>query len=208
MYIDGFNLYHAISDLGEAHLKWLDLVKLGNLIIPGKTETLVQVTYCTAFYPGDSTKRWRHEQYLNALHVTGVVTLMGHYIHEPRDCHKCGHEWEKPTEKQTDINVALSLFNDARLDVFDTAYLVTADSDQGATAKFLATNFPQKKLVTVAPPNRNFSTSILANAIDKITLNKTHIERCLFGNVVFKEGMRAGRRPREYDPPAGWKAPS
>ncbi|MFO1241201.1 MAG: hypothetical protein U1E64_12690 [Sphingomonadaceae bacterium] len=27
VYIDGFNLYHAIDDLGQPHLKWLTYVR-------------------------------------------------------------------------------------------------------------------------------------------------------------------------------------
>lgn len=207
MYIDGFNLYHAVNDLREPHLKWLNPVQLGNLIIPKQTETLVKTTYCTAYYPHDTQKRWRHEQYINALCVVGAEPVFGHYIHEPRKCLSCNDTWQKPTEKETDINLALSIFNDARLDVFDVAYLVTADSDQGSTARFLRQCFPEKKLISVAPPERNFSTAILANAAGKIQLNKSQLERSLFGPIVFKEGMRAGRRPREYDPPQGWTPP-
>ncbi|KQW22494.1 hypothetical protein ASC80_03670 [Afipia sp. Root123D2] len=208
MYIDGFNLYHSIDDLKIPHLKWLDLVKLGNLIIPKATEKLVRTVYCTAYHPGDSQKRWRHDQYLNALRVVGATPVFGHYIHEPKKCNSCGDKWQQPNEKETDINLALSIFNDARLDVFDTAYLVTADSDQAATAKMLRENFENKKLVTVAPPGRNFSTHILANASARIALNQEHLERCLFSAMVFKEGQPAGRRPREYEPPQGWTPPA
>lgn len=207
VYIDGFNLYHSIDDLKLPFLKWLDLVKLGNLIIPKATETLVKTVYCTAFHPGDSQKRWRHEQYLNALKVAGATSIFGHYIHEPKDCKACGSEWKQPNEKESDINLALSIFNDARLNVFDTAYLITADSDQAATAKMLRECFPGKKLVTVSPPGRNFSTHILANATSSIALNQGHLERCLFSAMVFKEGEKMGRRPREYNPPDGWQPP-
>jgi uncharacterized LabA/DUF88 family protein len=205
LYIDGFNLYHAVNDLGEPHLKWFDPVKLGTMIIPKQTQTLVKTVYCTAYYPGDQQKKWRHEQYINALAVVGVTTVFGHYIRVPRECESCSDTWQEPNEKETDINLALSIFNDARTDVFDVAYLVTADSDQAATAQFLREHFPKKRLVSVAPPGRNFSTHILANATGKIALTKAHIERCLFPAIVFKEGMSAGRRPREYQPPQGWK---
>lgn len=40
IYVDGFNLYHAISDLGMPHLKWLDLWRLGSLIARGHARTL------------------------------------------------------------------------------------------------------------------------------------------------------------------------
>lgn len=207
LYIDGFNLYHSILKLEEPHLKWLNLRKLGELIIETIDEQLGPVTFCTAYYPGDSQKRWRHEEYLNALRVVNVLPIMGHYIHQPMGCQKCGHEWEKPTEKASDVNLALHLFNDARLDRFQTAYLLTANSDQAATAKMFRECFPQKRFITVSPPGRNISHNILAQSHDKVSLQKEHLERSLFPSIVFAEGLRAGRRPREYDPPLGWRAP-
>lgn len=206
-YVDGFNLYHAINDLNEPFLKWLDLRKLAGLLVPTKTETVERIVYCTAFYPGDSQKRFRHEEYLRALDVTGVIAIPGHYIHEERECRACGAKWQQPTEKQTDINVAAHLLNDAWLDRYDRAYLISADSDQAATARLFRAQFPTKEFVTVAPPGRNFSSAILAHSHAKISINRDHLERCLFPPIVFEEGKRAGRRPREYDPPAGWVAP-
>jgi hypothetical protein len=207
LYVDGFNLYHAIADLSEPHLKWVNLRSLGELIIPSATEELVRIVFCTAFYPGDSHKRWRHEQYLHALRVVRVDPIQGHYVREDRECFNCGASWKKPTEKETDINLALSLFNDARIGVFETAYLLTADSDQAATARMFSECFPEKRLISVSPPGRGHSVHILKYASAKIALNKEHVERCLFPSIVFAEGMPAGRRPREYEPPNGWSAP-
>lgn len=201
-YVDGFNLYHAIADLGEQHLKWLDLWKVAETLVPSQTETVVRVVFCTAYYPGDSNKRWRHDQYLNALRLSGVSCVFGHYVREEASCRSCGDKWLRPSEKQTDINLALSLYHDGVKDVFDVAYLVTADSDQAATARFLSENMPQKRLVTVAPPGRNFSANIEKYSNGRMQLTRDVIVRCLFPQVVLDPaGKDHGRRPREYDPP-------
>ena len=42
-YVDGFNLYHPINDLGKPYLKWLDLWALGEHLIPGRSEGVVKV---------------------------------------------------------------------------------------------------------------------------------------------------------------------
>jgi hypothetical protein len=206
-YVDGFNLYHAVADLGEPFLKWLNLWKLAQTLIPSRSEALVKVVFCTAYYPGSQDKRFRHEEYIAALKNCGVSVVMGHYVHEPRNCRSCGHEWRKPTEKETDINLALSLYEDAAENIYDKAYLLTADSDQAATARFFRRAFPEKELTTVSPPGRNFSVHItpLANG-GKIALNRDHIEKSLLPPVVLGDG-RAARRPREYEPPAGWFHP-
>lgn len=207
-YVDGFNLYHAVDDLGEQFLKWCNLWRLAEIVIPQQSETLVKVTFCTAFYPGSPDKRWRHGEFNKALANCGVNVVLGHYVYEPKGCTDCGSEWKKPTEKETDINVALSLYEDAVADVFDRAYLLTGDSDQAATAKFFRRAFPEKSLVTVSPPGRNFSVHIvpLANG-GKIALNKDHIERAIMPPIVMASGKPSARRPREYDPPTGWVHP-
>lgn len=208
LYVDGFNLYHAIKDLHAPFLKWCNLWRLGEVIIPSHSETLVKVVLCTAYYPGDPQKRWRHDQYLNALRNVGVDCVLGHYIREERDCRQCGHVWEQPNEKASDLNLGLSLITDARDDVFDRAYLLTADSDQAATARFLKETVAGKSLITVAPPGRNFSANIEKFADGRIAITRAHLERSVLPQIVLgKDGLSHGRRPREYDPPPGWVHP-
>src|SRR5829696_5166464 len=62
----------------------------------------------------------------------------------------------------------LHVFDDAHRDVFDHAYLVTADSDQAATARMFSERFQAKKLTAVCPPGRAHSQHILRYATAKI----------------------------------------
>ncbi|MFN3662808.1 NYN domain-containing protein [Yoonia sp.] len=204
MYIDGFNLYHAIDDLGENFLKWTDYWRLGETIIPSKSETLVKVCYCTAYYP-DEKKKWRHQTFLNALKIKGVDVQLGHYVHEDASCRNCDNKWQKPTEKAGDINVAIHLLKDAFTDEVDHFYLLSQDSDQSATVKLFSQQFPKKKLTTVSPPGRNFSSHIMKHADSKIKLTRDHIERCVLPEILI--GPPPVRRPREYAPPDGWIHP-
>jgi uncharacterized LabA/DUF88 family protein len=204
LYIDGFNLYHSVNDLGEPFLKWCNFWKLGESIISRQSEELVRVVFCTAYYPGDHSKKIRHERLVRALKLVGVETVLGHFSHEDAKCRDCGSIWQKPTEKATDINLALSVYDDAVQDVMDTAYLLTADTDQAATAKLFAKRFPGKKLVSVSPPGRTHSQHILSHTPHKIALNREHIERALFPGLVTAEGQASVMRPHEYDPPAGY----
>lgn len=207
LYVDGFNLYHAVDELGDAFLKWCNLWRLGEIIIPSRTERLVRVVFCTAFYPGDSGKRIRHERYIAALKRVGVECVLGHYVHEDMSCRGCRRDWKKPTEKETDINVALSLYDDAACDLIDHAYLLTADSDQAASARMFRHRYSEKKLTTVSPPGRNFSKHILNYTEGrKIALNRDHIERSHFGNELLENGPPIVR-PLEYAPPQGWMHP-
>ena len=204
LYVDGFNLYHPIHELRANHLKWLDLTALGRLICQDRQHELVGVTYCTAFQRNDPAKMARHKTYISALESTGMVkTEMGHYMEQNTPpCSNCGLMGTKETEKQTDINVALSLFSDAMKNKFDWAYLLSADSDQAATAKYMRHFFEEKKLVSVVPPGKEISNNI-ANFVDgKRKLNRDDLEKCRFNSILlFNDGKLPIRCPKEYDLP-------
>lgn len=208
-FVDGFNVYHAIDELKQPHLKWLNHWRLAEIIIPSRDESLVSVTFCTAYYPGDTGKRARHERLNRALKNVGVTVLEGHYVKDPMKCNACPHTYMKPTEKETDINVALSLYDGACSDLYDHAYLMTADSDQVATARFFKQRFPDKKLTVIAPPRRPHSQEILGFSDADRTLTADLLDKAVFPHIVpCKDGKRASvLRPQEYDPPAGWVHP-
>lgn len=199
-YFDGFNLYHGIKELNRPHLKWLNLYALALRLIPKQTETLVRVVVCTAIKSDDIPKQLRHRAYLKALGNVGVDCLLGHFSKEPRECHSCTNTWMAPTEKQGDVNLAVSIIDDAYQDIFDHCYLVTTDGDQVATINMLKSRFPQKKLTTVAPPYRSPNLIISNKADSVIQLTVSHIEACLFPRLV-PGAAGAALRPAEYDPP-------
>lgn len=206
-YYDGFNLYHSVVDLGRSYLKWLNLRKLSESLVCN-TEQVTRVVFCSAYYPGDEKKKFRHDQFMNALKLAEVDCIMGHYIHEPKDCRSCGASWQQPNEKASDINLSLSLITDAYLDVYDNAYLVTADTDQVATAQYFKRLFPNKRIITVAPPGRDLSSHLQRFTDDSVKINPDFLEYCLFDKTVIDpSGKSHGRRPREYDPPNDWVAP-
>lgn len=146
VYFDGFNLYHPIHEMGEPFLKWLDLWRLSEMMCKPHALTLQKVVFCTAVPQHLPDKRDRHNSYNNALIAKGVTVVKGHHVFDPTA--------QKYSEKQSDIHVALSVILDGIDEVYDWAFLVSADSDQAATAKHFSERLPHKKLVSVAPPNK------------------------------------------------------
>jgi len=207
-YIDGFNLYHAIDDLGRPHLKWVDLWQLSESLINPREEELQAVYWCTAEHHRHSDKRQRHRVYRKALESVGVSPLCGHFVDEELKCRaECGQIYQKDTEKQGDINVALQLIRDGYDNAFDRCYLVSADSDQAATARVFAELFPDKELVAVAPPGRRHSKHILKYTNQTRTIYEETVERSLFQREVLAGGRFVVKRPARYDPPRGWIRP-
>lgn len=206
MYVDGFNLYHPINELGQPHLKWLNLWAVAERLSEQMQHGPVQrVVFCTAYPKRNRDKRWRHETYSNALRAHGVHVELGHHIIVERTCPAACGAWEEAeSEKQTDINVALSLFQDAHSDVFDIAYLVSADSDQAATGHFLKTHFPQKKLISVAPPRRDHSNKLLGYCDGRAKIDEVMLKACRLPEIILPNPPRvhkAIRCPREYEQP-------
>lgn len=206
VYIDAFNLYHAVDDLGMNHLKWCNLWKLSETIMKGHAKPIVKVVWCTAYRRGDTGAKARHRIFTDALKVCGVEPKFGHETNEPTECRRCGHRWEISREKATDINLALSVYQDAVDNMFDAAFIVTADTDQAATFAFVKQRFPQKRLYVVTPPGRELSKHLAALADGKIKITERMLDDCVLPRTV-GTGIDTVHRPVEYDPPNGWVHP-
>lgn len=198
-YIDGFNLYYPIHESGDQFLKWSSLWEMCSLLAQKGGVDLQRVVYCTAVPSEPADKRDRHNTFNRAQQSQGVTVIKGHHV------------WDetagKYSEKQSDINVALSLITDAADDLIDVAYLISADSDQAATARVFKERYPDKKLICVAPPTRRPPTKCVQYASGAFTIKMDLIERCVMPQLVIGASGNPIRRPDEYAPTEGWVHP-
>jgi hypothetical protein len=76
-YIDGFNLYHAVDDLADHALKWVNLQAVAiSLLRAG--DALAFTKYFSALSTWSAEKRARHLAFIKAQQVHGVeVRLLG-----------------------------------------------------------------------------------------------------------------------------------
>jgi hypothetical protein len=207
LYVDGFNLHHAILETGRRDLLWLDLIGLGRQV-RGATERLAGVTWVSAHRPQRRERMLALFAYERALRARGVRCLMGHFVMHADHCHACGHLWTSSTEKQSDVNLALAVASDAAADRFDTAYLVTTDGDHAATARFVRESFPEKRIVSVAPPGRGHNKQVVEWCDARAAIDIPMLEQ-----AILPERLRVGRRgwverplawsPPEPEPPPG-----
>lgn len=195
-YIDGFNLYHPINEMNKPYLKWANLWKLGEIICEPHGAVLKKVVFCTAVPSHLPDSRDRHNTFNAAQRALGVEIIPGHHVHD-------GEKWN---EKQSDINVALHLMLDAVDDVYDMAILLSADSDQAATAKIFCDRFPDKRLLGVAPPNKIVPTKVQPHCFRHFSLSVAMLERCVMREVI--QGVKGPiKRPAPYAPHDGWMHP-
>ena len=123
-FIDGFNVYHALENNPSFHkYKWLNYDKLTKCFLPPKTNK-TQIIFSDIYYFSALTywnvdKMLRHKNYIKALENVGVEFIRGNFREVDKLCLKCNKYYKTHEEKQTDVNIAIYLFELAYVDVSD-----------------------------------------------------------------------------------------
>ena len=178
-YVDGFNLYFGLRSKGWKKYYWLDLCALATTLLrPG--QTLEGVHYFTSRIRANGRNvadMQRQSDYLDALATLPSLTIhYGHYLQKSRRCHSCGAQWMDYEEKMTDVNIAMQLLADAYDDRFDTALLISADSDLTTPVSVARAKFPGKNIIVALPPNRR-SHQLTQAASGSFIINETAYRR-------------------------------
>jgi len=195
-YIDGFNLYFGLKSRGWRKYYWLNLQEMCSRLTRPHQE-LVKVRYFTArINQAAEDKRRRQLTYLEALETLPLVDIhYGLYLASPQTCFKCGHTFIKHSEKKSDVNIAVKLITDAIDDLYDSAVVISADSDLTPAIDTIKTHFPKKRVLLFFPPKR--SSLSLKNACHVCcgVLNKTTISRSQLPDVVKSKSGYPLKRP-------------
>ncbi len=196
-YIDGFNLYYGLRSKGWQRFYWLNLQALSrNLLKP--EQTLIMTKYFTTQVDGPPDKRKRQGIYLEALETLSDFSITyGHYLSETITCRSCGHTYTTYHEKMTDVNIALALITDAFDDAFDTAFLISADSDLVGPAQRVKERFSSKRIIVIFPPKRH--SVALAKVSDAcLHLYPSILAKSMFPDQVVKFNGFVLQRPANW----------
>ncbi len=205
VFIDGFNLYHAIKALRVEHLKWLSLRKLSEEFASAPQFTIDHLFYFSAYATWIPDALIRHRKYIKALKEEGTTVVLGKFKKKDRKCPACHTRWKGHEEKETDVNIALYLLDGAYRNIYDHAIILSADSDLVPAIRMVRERFPEKGIRLLLPVGRPNSAELL-NAIGDPQgvrkIKRLHLERCLLPESISDEkGSIIVRRPTEYDPP-------
>ena len=176
VYVDGFNLYHALDSWVKAEaqknktpenhsLKWLDLRQLAESLchqISFKDNTfyLVKVYYFSAY--GGMRERKdlslnkrieadnRHKAYVKALKQKGVECYLSLFSY-PRKIFPLAKRlnWVSPKEKQTDVKLTMQMMEDTFENKFDIGIVISFDSDFVTLLKKVREKYHKKSLVGI-----------------------------------------------------------
>lgn len=195
-YIDGFNLYFGMKEAGFGNLKWLDLKKLVENLLNSNQE-LIEVKYFTSRVSNNPDKQKRQSTYIDAVLSSGVTILYGHYQSNSVSCKVCSSKWSSFSEKMTDVNIATNIIMDAYKDKYDTALLISGDSDLVPPIVAVHENFKQKRVFVAFPPKRH-NNSVSSVARGSMTIGRKKLVDSQFEDEIIKKDGFILRKPPEW----------
>jgi uncharacterized LabA/DUF88 family protein len=200
VYIDGFNVFHALKRFHDDKVKWLDLAALVNRLILPKTEQVREIYYFSAYADWLPPQKVRHQEYVKALQSRGIRPILGQFKEKDRWCNSCGHRWKGHEEKETDVSIGIALLNDAYKEKYQRALLLTRDSDLVPAVKMVRQEFPQKEIIVVAPPMMGHSNDLIRVCNAKRKITPKQVWACLLPKQVLNpDGSVAVVRPAKFD---------
>jgi len=135
VYVDGFNLYYGC--LKQTPYRWLNLLQLCKVMLPN--DNIIGMRYFTAIVSGrlsDPQKPNRQQMFLRAIKTLPNLTIhYGQFRTRKVSLPLTGivplkRVWvDRTEEKGSDVNIAAHLIHDGCQKHYETAVLVTNDSD-------------------------------------------------------------------------------
>ena len=208
VYIDGFNVFHAIKKAFGKKYFWLNYKQLAREYLQ-HWEILEQVYYFSAFFYSDAEGVKRHKEYVRALQKKGIKIILGNYqerdakFDKKRNPINSVSYWKdtqtekseiqklpvpdilaynKFEEKRTDVNMAIQIVIDGLLDKYDKAIIITGDSDI-APAIEAVKRLKGKEFVSVVPiwwKGRTISHVCWS----KIEMKESHLSNAQFPEIM------------------------
>lgn len=172
IYIDGFNLYYRA--VKNTPYKWLDFKSLFCKLL-SKEHSVIEIKYFTALVSGkrNPKKPLNQQTYLRALkaYIPELNIYFGHFL-----SHEVYAPLAEPTpttsmvkiikteEKGSDVNIAVHLVNDAWLNNYDCAIVVSNDSDLAEAMRIVRLYHPTKKIGLIMPGEGHPSKELMKHS--------------------------------------------
>jgi uncharacterized LabA/DUF88 family protein len=164
----------------------------------GRLDSLESVFLFTALAAWDPAKVARHKLFIRANENAGVRVVYGEFKRKDKHCHICKGKYQSFEEKQTDVNIALSLFRLAVTDQYDRAVIVSGDTDLIPAIKAVRTTFPHKQIGVVLPIARS-SEDMLKHADFRFKMREHHLATSRFPDKIVLPDKSS------LDCPASWR---
>lgn len=187
--IDGFNLYHSIcANPVLVKYKWLNLRKLCECFKLG--QNVEAIYYFTALTKWKPQQMARHQLFISVLEDLGIKIIYGQFRAKTKYCDNCQTTRPSHEEKQTDVNIAIELLQLAYENKFDTASIISGDSDLIPAIKKVNDLFGEKKIDLVIPYNRSAEElKGVCNRSSKIKIKHLHHSLLPYPQYTLKDNI-------------------
>lgn len=195
-YIDGYNLYHGLKSQGWKWAYWLNVhLMIGNIL--SEDQKLITTKYFTTRVSKPEGKRLRQQKFLEALGtIPEIMFFYGKYIPDKIECRHCGHIYTTYHEKMTDVNIAVEMLIDAMQNKFDTAVLVSGDSDLVNLVHRVKDLFGKQVVIVFPPKRKPRNLRKAANVI--VDIDAQLLSKSLFADEIKKLDGYILKRPNEW----------
>lgn len=187
-FIDGFNLYHSLKS-NAPECRWLNIKKLCEKYINLDKEELVAVYYFSAIatWHPDPMKAVKHNKYIDRLRQENVIPVLGKFKEKSIYCKLCGQVFKSHEEKRTDVNIALKMVSEAVLGNYDTAILVSGDTDIIPAIETIRSLSLNKRIGVLFPIGR-FTNELKQCADFSRKITTSVLRECLFEKETAPDG--------------------
>lgn len=172
IYIDGFNFYYRA--IKNTPYKWLDFKSLFQKLL-SSNHHIIKIKYFTSLVSGkqNPSKPIKQQTFLRALksYIPEITIHYGHFL-----THEVFAPLAEPTEniktvkiikteeKGSDVNIAVHIINDAWLNNYECAVVVSNDSDLAESLKLVKEYHPNKVLGLIMPGKGHPSKELMKHA--------------------------------------------
>jgi uncharacterized LabA/DUF88 family protein len=125
----------------------------------------------------------RHQLLVRALMATGVKVVFGKFKSRDHECRLCKGTYSTFEEKQTDVNIAIKLFQSAINNDFDTAIVISGDSDLIPAIEAVKATFPAKQIGLVVPIGRR-AKELMSVCDFHIKMKEIHLKTSQFPDAI------------------------
>lgn len=198
IYVDALNLYYG--KFKKHDCKWVNLKTLFDLVLqPHHTADIIKFYYAIVSGKLDPDAPSRQQKYLNALETIQDCDFQFHQSKFKVDVKRRPRYpitdpiqyidvlW--PEEKRTDVTLAAQLVHDAHKNVFDTAFIVSNDTDLYEPIRIVKHELNKK--VGIIQTFDTCATSLMGLNLDyyrEVSLSK--IKKSVFSDVITVAGRR------------------
>jgi hypothetical protein len=208
--VDGFNVYHSLSDLQGltgASVKWLDLRSLCNAYLHsvrgaiGEKVDIAEIHYFSArpdfLIPRKPDTLVRYDAYMTALRHSGVRVNLSQFKRKSVTCPHCKKEFERHEEKETDVAIAIKIIDIFVRNEADTVVLVTGDTDLIPAIRMINGLLPRSK-IGVAFPFRRHNNELEEVANYSFKIQQKDLQKYQFPAVIKMPDGTGVQKPRSW----------